>query len=137
MTPVTLIAIAAAALGPSEAAPLVNYGCDDLVVIGRMKNVSFEPIPDDKSLLGRGQVTFVVHVRERLRGSDDRSVVPVSAVAHTGMNESHEFLLVLSPSKNGDGYELEDVRVWQLAPGDYLPWVRRQARRPALAPQCT
>lgn len=134
-----LLPIAAAAtawLGPNETAPPVRYGCDDLVVIGRMKNVSFTPIPNKNDLLGHGRVQFDVLVRQRLRGTDTRMRVPVSAIAHAGMNEEHEFLLVLSPISRGDGYELEEVRVWQRAPGDYPQWVLEQARRPTLAPHC-
>lgn len=137
MSLVLLIAIAVGALGPSEVAPIVSYGCDDLVVIGRMKNLSFESIPDENDLLGHGHIKFEVRIRKRLRGTDTRRVVAASAIAHTHMNEEHEFLLVLSPSSDGVGYQLEDVRVWQLAPGEYLPWVRKQARRPQLAPRCT
>jgi hypothetical protein len=137
MSLLLIIAIAAVALDPTEVAPTVSYGCDDLVVIGRMKNLSFESIPDENDLLGHGHVKFEVRIRKRLRGTDNRRVVPVSAIAHTYMNEEHEFLLVLSPSNDGVGYELEDVRVWQLAPGEYLPWVRKQARRPPLARRCT
>lgn len=135
-----LLLIATAAAGftaPSVAAPPVHYGCGDLVVIGRMKNVSFTPIPDKNDLLGHGRVEFDVLVDKRLRGSDTRTRVSVSTIAHVGMNEKHEFLLVLSPNGHGDGYELEDIRVWQLAPGDYPQWVREQVRRPTVALHCS
>jgi hypothetical protein len=134
-----LLLIAAGAAGftsQSDIASPVRYGCDDLVVIGRMNNVSFTPIPDENDLLGHGRVQFDVLVDRRLRGSDKRRRVRVSTVAHVGMNEDHEFLLVLSPDSRSQAYELEDIRVWQLAPGDYPQWVRKQARRPALARRC-
>jgi hypothetical protein len=132
-----LIAIAAAPFtAQSDVASPVRYGCDDLVVIGRMKNVSFTPTPDKNDLLGHGKVEFDVLVDQRLRGLDTRRRVRVSTIAHVGMNEDHEFVLVLSPDVRGDGYHLEDVRVWQLAPGDYPPWIREQAGRPTLAPHC-
>ncbi|MGN6154556.1 MAG: hypothetical protein ACTHN4_02335 [Sphingomicrobium sp.] len=101
-----------------------------------MKNVSFTPIPDKNDLLGHGRVEFEVLVDQRLRGIDTRTRIPVSIIAHVGMNERHEFLLVLSPTRHGGGYELEDIRVWQLAPGDYPQTMREQIRRPTLAPHC-
>jgi len=131
-----IAAVAAGFTSQKDVPSPVHYGCDDLVVIGRMKNVSFAPIPDENDLLGHGRVQFDVLVDQLLRGRDKRRRVPVSTIAHVGMNEDHEFLLVLSPDKRGNDYELKEVRVWQLAPGDYPRWVREQARRPTLAPRC-
>ena len=136
----SILAFALALAAPVQAEtapPVINYGCQDLVVIGKMTNVSYSLIEDANDLLGHGYIRFTVDIKERLAGKDARKSVAAASVAHGYMHEEHEFLLVLKRVRGKRHYWLQDVRLWELAPGDYDARMPKPPPRPQLAARCT
>ena len=133
-------AVALAIAAPVEAnaaALVVTYGCDDVVVVGKMTNVSYSLIEDDNDVLGHGHIKFKVHVKQRLAGRDARRILSAATVAHGYMNEENEFLLVLRPVRGKREYWLQNIRLWKLAPGEYDADMPKPPPRPTLAARCS
>ena len=109
-----LIACAAPAQAASDDSH-ITYGCDDLVVVGRLNNLTYDLIEDPDDLLGHGVVNARVRIKQVLHGSAGNRV-DVRYVAHAMFIESDDFLLVLKPQKSGtywlDSANLMDDRFY-------------------------
>ena len=77
------------------------YGCDDVVVIGHVRNGSYSPIKDGDDILGRGKVTATIRVRKVVKGPKLPPLIPANYVAHGEMREDRNFMLVLSRACDG------------------------------------
>jgi hypothetical protein len=106
----------------SEDDRTLPFGCNDLVVIGRVENGTFQHVDIDGDILGHGWATAKLKVRRVIRGPNLPSVLPVRYFAHTYMRDDQDFMLVLSRSEKGD-YTIETGQ---------LMWLR-----PHLADQCS
>lgn len=103
--------IAALALFLAGASPVnasdedgpVTYGCDEVVVLGRVKTIAYTDLAQEGDLLGHGRYDMRVSIKRVLRGKETRRVVPAKAYAHGQMRENVDFRLVLTPASDG-GY---------------------------------
>lgn len=77
---------------------ILQYGCDDIVLIGRLKNEDYEAAYIEDDLLGHGWATGRIKVRKVVKGKDIPSFVPIRYFAHTYVREDREFMFVLSRS---------------------------------------
>jgi hypothetical protein len=82
---------------------LVTYGCDDVVVVGRVKTIAYADLTQEDDLLGHGRYDMRVSVKRVLRGKETRRIIPASAFAHGQMRQDVDFWLVLRPVPGG-GY---------------------------------
>jgi hypothetical protein len=90
-------------------AEVVSHGCNDVVVIGRVKTVDGIVLDD---WLSRFSVR--VTIKRVLRGRESRRVVPANRIAHGQLVDDRDFLLALSPA--GGGYTLERATLWDVRP---------------------
>lgn len=93
----------------------LSFGCDDIVVVGRVVSRAYTPLPSDGWPLGSGSISGKVTVRRVLRGGHIQRVLPVEYLAHTYMRDDKDFMLVLHRSKAG-AYEIEHAQVMSLQP---------------------
>lgn len=122
VTTVLSLSVASAAAG-SEPPEVVEYGCADVVVIGRVETVNYTDISDPDDLLGHGRFDMQIAIKRVLRGKEDRRVVPASHIAHGQLRDDRDFLMVLSPLNDGN-YSLASASLWRSQP------------RPAVSQQC-
>jgi hypothetical protein len=105
----------------------LEYGCSDLVVIGRVATSSIaehpsadpnDPLPGWLSEYG-----LQVHIKRVIRGSEQRATVPATGVAHGQIRSDRDFLVVLSPV-NGNGYTLRTAALTSYRPKLSEPCIR-------------
>ena len=88
-------------LKASAVADVVTYGCNELVVVGRLRTLDYSEAPAEGELLQRGRYSMQASVKRVLRGKDSRRVLPVIGHAHGQMRDDVDFWLVLTPAPNG------------------------------------
>ena len=81
----------------------ISYGCDEVVVIGRVQTVNYADLTSADDLLGSGRYDVRVSIKRVLRGKEGRRVVPAHVLSHGQMREDIDFWLVLTPEPEG-GY---------------------------------
>lgn len=94
--------------------------CDELVVVGRLKNGEYEHVEIEDDILGHGWITAELRVRSVEKGRSVRPQVPVRYFAHTYMREDRDFMFVLSPEPDG-GYLVSTAQLMSYRPR----WVNR------------
>lgn len=99
---------------------VVEYGCGDVVVVGRANTVSYTDTSGPNDLLGHGVFQMDITVREVLRGRVEKDTVRAAREAHGQLRDDVDFIFVLQPKGNDFG-----VMEAHLA-----------SSRPALAPRC-
>ena len=83
-----------------ESSPPVTYGCDDLVVVGRVVTLGETSIDTPGSRLGVSAWKQRLDIKRVVRGVESRKSVPATSVSHARIIDSRDFLLVLQ--KAGD-----------------------------------
>ena len=89
------------ALSQTDDDRTLAFGCNDLVIVGRMTNGDYHTVEDPEDILGLGWIDATLSVRQVIRGKETRSVLPVRYFAHTYMWDDGDFMLVLSPEADG------------------------------------
>ena len=102
---------------------VVEHGCDDVVVLGRAKTLSYSLLERESDSIGFSLFKFEITVKRVLYGSEPRRVVNASSIAHGHLRDDLDFIFVLTPSA-GD-YEIESGTIWKMRP------------RPVLAKVCS
>ena len=92
----------------------LSYGCADIVVIGSVKNGSFEPVQSDNDILGHGWISATLHVQKVVRGAGLPAFLPVRYFAHTYLRQDRDFMLVLK--RSGTGYEIKTGQLMSVRP---------------------
>ena len=88
--------------------------CGDLAVIGRVETVREQPEPPPADWQSRYDVQ--IHIRKVVRGTESRTVVPASAIAHAHLRDDIDFLMVLTPEPGG-GFSIKSAQINSLKPG--------------------
>lgn len=79
----------------------IEYGCKDLVVVGRLVKQDYQHVEIEDDILGHGWVTADVKVDNVVFGHTLARKLPVRYFAHTYMREDRDFVFVLRPAENG------------------------------------
>lgn len=105
-----------ATLNTGEPANELQYGCNELVVIGRIATRGGTSIPDADPLPNwRSEWQLLVKIKRVIRGVEPRSVVPATGVSHAQIRDDRDFLAVLRPIEGG-AYILETAALWDDGP---------------------
>lgn len=86
---------------PSLGAEPITYGCDELVVVGRVRTVGYTDLTTKDDVLGHGRYSMEVAVKRVLRGRETRRVLPVVGYSHGQMRDDADFWLVLAHTEDG------------------------------------
>jgi hypothetical protein len=84
----------------------VAFGCQDLVVVGTIRSLTWTPINDPDDLLGHGLWSTEIRIERVLRGAERRHRVYATVISHAQIREDTNFLIVLS-ELGGPGYVIE------------------------------
>jgi hypothetical protein len=79
----------------------VAYGCNDLVVVGRLEKQDYQHVEIEDDLLGHGWITADLRVDDVVFGARRVRNLPVKYFAHTYMREDRDFVFVLRPAEDG------------------------------------
>jgi hypothetical protein len=107
-----VLAIALVAGSCATTSPVANqdrslsFGCDDLVVVGRVKNGDYHHVEIEDDILGHGWISGTLRVRRTIRGTAVPRAVPVRYFAHTYMREDRDFMFVANRADDG-AYEIK------------------------------
>ena len=116
---VTLATACATAPQASIEDRTLPFGCNDIVVVGDVRNGGYLPV-EDGDILGYGWITATVNVRKVVRGVAVPSILPVKYLSHSYMRQGLDFMLVLK--RSATGYEITTGQ--------------RMSVRPLLASRC-
>ena len=116
--------LASCASAPEEGAEPLVYGCDDVVVVGRIDTDldSYRSVEAPGDLIGHGDFDAMIDIKRVLYGDMPERSVGVVYNAHSSIRDDETFVFVLSAS--GDGYAIRSAAILR-----YLP------RRP-IEPAC-
>lgn len=116
-----LLVAVAPTIGGARPTEALSYRCDDVVVIGRLQNLSYthEEIEDEK--IGHGWMMAHLTVRKVVRRTPGKSVLRVRYFGHTYMRQDRDFMFVLRPAE--EGFTIANARL--------------MSGRPRLSPQCS
>jgi hypothetical protein len=120
---VTILSAACCAAPPQATSEdqSVSFGCNDIVVVARVKNEAEEPSKSENDLLGHSWFSASLNVKRVVKGVDVPGVLPVRYYSHAAFREDLDFMLVLK--RTDRGYEVT---------AGQLMWLR-----PHLAHRCT
>lgn len=90
---------------------VMSYGCDDLVLIGRVTTVASEEIPDPRSLLGHSVWDTEITIKRIIRGAERKRTVRATGVSHAQIRDDIDMLIVLSKPEGGRGYTIQTLNV--------------------------
>jgi len=94
---------------------ILPFGCNDIVVVGRVQNGSFELDKSEDDLIGHGWILATIKVRKVVKGADIPPILPVKYFAHTYMRQDSDFMLVLERAHSGV-YEIKTGQLMRLRP---------------------
>lgn len=78
------------------------YGCEDLIVIGRLTNGDYyQHVQIENDMLGHGWFSAELLVKRSIKGEPTSKTLPVRYFAHTYLRSDRDFLFVLTPHENG------------------------------------
>ncbi|PAX09247.1 hypothetical protein CKY28_00300 [Sphingomonas lenta] len=75
--------------------PLVEYGCGDLVLIGRAETLSYTDLSGPEDALSHGLYEMDISIRKVLRGKVDSRRLRASRAAHGQLRSDLDFVFVL------------------------------------------
>jgi hypothetical protein len=87
---------------PTRDERTLTYGCDDLVVVGRLQNGDFEHVEIEDDILGHGWFFAHLKVREVVKGDVLSDQIPIRYFAHTYLREDRDFMFVLREAEDGE-----------------------------------
>lgn len=100
----------------AEPLPNLEFGCNDVAVIGRIKTLGQTAIQGSDPLPGwKSAYQLQVQIKRVVRGAERRRVVPATAIAHAQIRDDRNFLIVLTPDGKG-GYSVATASLWKLRP---------------------
>lgn len=73
----------------------------DLEVVGRLRNIHYEPIDDPEDILGHGSITAKFRISRVLRGRASSRLITVRYLAHAYRSERSPIRLRLRAEANG------------------------------------
>lgn len=92
---------------------VMQYGCNDLVVVGRVRTLASNLIDDPRDLIGHDVWDIEVKIKRVIRGAEQRSVVPAVGVSHAQIRDDLDLLIVLSRSEVSSIYDIRTLNVWK------------------------
>lgn len=95
--------------------PAHAYRCNDIVVVGRLKNGAWEHVEIIDDLLGHGWASATLKIRKRVRGVPPAAVIPVRYFDHTYLRDDRDFMFVLRKADDG-GYVIATAQLMSAHP---------------------
>jgi hypothetical protein len=85
--------------------PRLDYGCDDVVVVGRVATIGETSIDNPNSFLGVSTWDLRIDIKRVVHGVERRKSVPATSVSHARIIDSRDFLIVLQKA-GADSYTI-------------------------------
>lgn len=120
-----LLLFSGSAASAVEEGAILDWGCDDVVAIGRVKTLAYTDMSGEDDLLGHGRFDTEVSIKRLERGHETGRTVLASRIAHGQLRSDRDFLLVLTRSSASQAYTIRSAALWKVRP------------RPILAVQCS
>lgn len=107
--------VAACATNVGSNSSIVEYGCEDVVLLGRVKSITYSDeiseeerclyTTDGECITWRGLYELDVAVKRVFVGNEPRKNIPVFYIAHGEIRSDVDFVFVLTPTD--ERYELK------------------------------
>ncbi|WEJ98450.1 MAG: hypothetical protein P0Y59_16050 [Candidatus Sphingomonas phytovorans] len=109
----------------AEEGVVLDWGCNDVVAIGRVRTLAYTDMSGGDDVLGHGRFDAQVSVKRLVRGHETRRTLPASRIAHGQIRSDRDFILVLTRSSANEAYSIRTAALWKVTP------------RPVLAAACS
>lgn len=93
----------------------LSYGCDDIIVVGRIRNGDYAPVHDDEDIIGHGWIDAQIKVKRLVRGTKQPSSLPIRYFAHIHIRDDRDFMFVLSGNSTA-GFEIRQAQLMSVRP---------------------
>lgn len=113
---ISLLLIAGcASLEAGEPIDPMQYGCKDLVVVGRVAALASTPINpiNDDGVSWSSVWDYKVTIERVIRGAERKAVVRAVGASHAQVREDIDLLIVLSKNKASPTYSIRTLNVWE------------------------
>lgn len=104
-----LLSAGCASVAPAER---LDYGCNDLVVVGRLRTLSSTPANAPTDILEKSVWNGEVDIKTILRGKERRRTVKTASVSHAQVRDDIDLVIVLSTSEDADQYSVKTLSTW-------------------------
>ena len=93
----------------------LSYGCEDIIVVGRIRNGGYAPVHDDEDVIGHGWIDAHIKVKRLVKGAKQPSWLPIRYFAHTHIRDDRDFMFVLSGDSVA-GFEIKQAQLMAVRP---------------------
>ena len=106
-----LLAVSGCASSSFYERQYLPWGCDDLVVVGRVRTLADSPMGDGWT----SSWDLAVTIKDVIKGKERRLVVPATGASHARIRDDADLLVVLTrpADTRRDGYVIRTLVVWQ------------------------
>ncbi len=111
--------VAACATSVDANSSIVEYGCEDVVLLGRVTSITYSDkiseeerciyTTDGECITWRGRYELDITVKKVFIGDETRTTVPAFYIAHSQIRSDVDFVFVLTPADKR--YELKRVYI--------------------------
>lgn len=110
------ICLAACATQPTsqQLAATLEYGCDEVALVGRATTLARHEAASDH-LLGQSDFKLRIAVKRVLFGHEDRPSVIATVMSHGEIRGDKDFLFILRRQSNGD-FGVRSAAIWNAHP---------------------
>ena len=104
-----LLLVGCASVEPTE--PL-EFGCGDLVVVGRLRTLSSTLLDDPSDILGHSMWDSEIDIDRVIRGKERRRTVRASGLSHAQVRDDVDLVIVLATTADAGRYSVRTLNVW-------------------------
>ncbi len=90
----------------------MQYGCPDLVVVGRVTTLASSPL-DDGDLISSSVWDLEVKIKRVIRGAERKAVVRAVGASDAQIRDDIDLLIVLKKDKADGIYSIRTLNVWE------------------------
>ena len=90
----------------------LEYGCSDLVVVGRLRTLSSTSTNDPSDILGHSMWDSEIDIDRVIRGKERRRTVRASGFSHAQVRDDVDLVIVLATTADGGRYSVRTLNVW-------------------------
>lgn len=94
---------------------MLSYGCEDTIVVGRIRNGDYAPVHDEEDIIGHSWIDAQIKVKRVVRGARQPSWLPIRYFAHTHIRDDRDFMFVLSGDSVA-GFEIKQAQLMAVRP---------------------
>lgn len=90
----------------------LEYGCSDLVVVGKLRTLSSTSTNDPSDIVGHSTWDSEIDINQVIRGKERRRTVSATGFSHAHVRDDVDLLIVLAATADAGRYSVRTLNVW-------------------------